>query len=323
MDIKQLRTFITILETENLTKAAAMLNIVQPAVTRQIQLLEEELGVKLFNRSRHGMTPTEDGKILESYARRILDDVESAKLELTSIKGTIRGKVHIGVLSSISELLSGLLMSLIKEKYPEVQVKISVGYSGHLKEWLEAGNIDLALMYDSTSSKLIELIPLVREPLFLIGSAQSSLQQDEIFELKKIQEFPLILPFHPHRLRMLIEQAYKQTESNLNIYAETNDLSVQKQLVIQNFGYTILPLVSVVKEYRLGLVKVTAIHDPLFSRVVTLATHATRNLPKHQMIIAREIITCIEQSIKDSKWPNAEWIYQALNRTNFVVDQFS
>lgn len=311
MDIKQLRTFITILETENLTKAAAMLNIVQPAVTRQIQILEEELGVKLFNRSRHGMALTDDGKVLEPYARRILDEVESAKLELTATKGIIRGKVHIGVLSSISGLLSSLLMNLIKEKYPEVQVKISVGYSGHLKEWLEAGDIDLALMYDSTPSKLIDLIPVVKEPLFLIGSAQSLLNENEVFELKAIEKLPLILPFHPHRLRSLIEQAYKQSGYDLNVYAETNDLNVQKQLVIQDFGYTILPLVSVINEYRLGLVKVTPIHDVSFSRTVTLATHATRNLPKHQMIISREIISCIEQSIKDHKWPNAEWVYKS------------
>lgn len=119
------------------------------------------------------MALTDDGKILEPYARRILEDIESAKLELTANKGMIRGKVHIGVLSSISELLSTLIMKLIKKKYPEIQVKISVGYSGHLKEWLETKDIDLALMYDATPSKLIDLTPLVEEPLFLIGSAQS------------------------------------------------------------------------------------------------------------------------------------------------------
>lgn len=311
MDIKQLRTFITILEVENLTKAAAMLNIVQPAVSRQIQMLEEELGVKLFHRSRHGMALTDDGKVLEPYARRILQDVESAKLELTASKGIIRGKVHIGVLSSISELLSTLIMSLIKEKYPEVQVKISVGYSGHLKEWLEAGDIDLALMYDSTPSKLIDLTPLVKEPLFLIGSAQSSLQQNKFFELKNMENFPLILPCHPHRLRSLIEQAYKQYGSDLNVYAETNDLNIQKQLVIQGFGYTILPLVSVVNEFRSGLLKVSPIIDPAFSRVITLAVHSTRNIPKHIRIISHEIVNCVEQSINEKKWPTAEWIYQS------------
>lgn len=309
MDIKQLRTFITILEVRNLTKAAAMLNIVQPAVSRQIQMLEEELGVKLFNRSRHGMALTDEGKVLEPYARRILEDIESAKLELTANKGVIRGKVHIGVLSSISELLSTLIMNLIKEKYPEVQVKISVGYSGHLKEWLEAGDIDLALMYDSMPSKLIDLTPLVQEPLLLIGPAQSLLQQDEVFDLNKIEKLPLILPFHPHRLRSLIEQAYKQNDVDLNIYAETNDLTIQKQLVIQGFGYTFLPLVSVINEFRNGSIQVTPIVDPAFSRVITLAIHSMRNIPKKVRIIAGEIIGCVEQSIDEKKWPNAKWIY--------------
>lgn len=309
MDIKQLRTFITILEVENLTKAAAMLNLVQPAVSRQMQMLEEELGVKLFHRSRHGMALTEDGKLLEPYARRILNELEAAKLELTASKGVVRGKVHIGVLSSISELLSTLIMSLIKEKYPEVQLKISVAYSGHLKQWLEAGDIDLALMYDATPSKLIDMIPLVKEPLFLIGSAQSNLQSKQSLALDQIQQLPLILPFHPHRLRSLIEQAYQQQDFDLNVYAETNDLNIQKQLVIQNFGYSILPLVSVIHEFQTGQIKVAAINDPAFTRVVTLAMHATRSMPKHIRIISKDIICCVEQSIKEKKWPNAQWVH--------------
>ncbi|EOE5315052.1 LysR family transcriptional regulator [Acinetobacter baumannii] len=309
MEIKQLRTFITIIETENLTRASSILNIVQPAVTKQLQLLEEELGVQLFHRSRHGMSLTEDGKVLEPYARRILDEVDNARFELTNIQ-QIRGKVHIGVLSSISELLSSLIMHLIKEKYPDVQVKISVGYSGHLKEWLEAGDIDLALMYDSTPSKFIDLIPLVQDKLFLVGPMNSSLDETVDLDLKEISKLPLILPFHPHRLRALIEQAFGQSGSQLNIYAETNDLSVQKKLVIQGHGYTILPLVSVKSEHLANVVKVAPIHNPAFTRVITLATHSTRNKPKHIRVIAQEVIGCVKQSIIDSSWPRAVWVFK-------------
>jgi DNA-binding transcriptional LysR family regulator len=96
MDIKQLRAFLTISETRNITKAAAMLNIVQPAVSRQIHLLEEELGVELFERGRHGMSLTQEGKVLEDYARRALKEIEAAKMELTSKDGALKGTVHIG-----------------------------------------------------------------------------------------------------------------------------------------------------------------------------------------------------------------------------------
>ena len=157
MDIKQLRSFITISETKNITKAAALLNIVQPAVSRQIHLLEDELGVELFERSRHGMHLTNEGKILEEYARRALKEIETAKIELTSSDGALKGSVNIGILSSLSELLSVALMRIIKEKYPNVNLKITVGYSGHLKEWLENGEIDVALIYGSTSSKFLDM----------------------------------------------------------------------------------------------------------------------------------------------------------------------
>ena len=115
MDIKQLRAFITISETNNITKAAAMLNIVQPAVSRQIHLLEEELGVVLFDRGRHGMTLTQEGKILEGYARRVIKELEAAKMELTATDGAIKGTVNIGILASLSELLSVSLMKVIKK----------------------------------------------------------------------------------------------------------------------------------------------------------------------------------------------------------------
>ncbi|NOZ97853.1 MAG: LysR family transcriptional regulator, partial [Gammaproteobacteria bacterium] len=175
MDIKQLRAFLTISETRNITKAAAMLNIVQPAVSRQIHLLEEELGVELFERGRHGMSLTQEGKVLEDYARRALKEIEAAKMELTSKDGALKGTVHIGILASLSELLSVALMRVMKKKFPDVNLKISVGYSGHLKEWLEAGEIDLALLYDSVPSKFIDSHQIVAEQLWLIGPYSSDL----------------------------------------------------------------------------------------------------------------------------------------------------
>ena len=244
MDIKQLRSFITISETKNITKAAALLNIVQPAVSRQIHLLEDELGVELFERSRHGMHLTNEGKILEEYARRALKEIETAKIELTSSDGALKGSVNIGILSSLSELLSVALMRIIKEKYPNVNLKITVGYSGHLKEWLENGEIDVALIYGSTSSKFLDMQSMVQEQLWLIGSSQANLSAEQSIELKDISQYDLILPYAPHRLRTLIEQGFHKAKYELKISAEVNDLAVQKQLVKEGFGYTILPLVS-------------------------------------------------------------------------------
>ncbi|MDO5543441.1 MAG: LysR substrate-binding domain-containing protein [Acinetobacter sp.] len=308
MDIKQLRSFVTISETKNITKAAALLNIVQPAVSRQIHLLEEELGVELFERGRHGMHLTNEGKILEGYARRALKEIEAAKTELTSSDGTLKGTINIGILSSLSELLSVSLMRVIKKKYPEVNLKISVGYSGHLKEWLEAGDIDLALIYGSVSSKFLDIQPIVREQLWLIGPYKSDLHYEQPLTLEEVAAHPLILPYAPHRLRTLIEQGFNQENCALNIGAEINDLSVQKQLVKEGFGFTILPLVSMKNDLQQNTVKVAPINHPNFSREIALALPNTRQISKLVHTIAQEVMYCSKVAVEVKAWLGGEWI---------------
>lgn len=308
MDIKQLRSFITISETKNITKAAALLNIVQPAVSRQIHLLEDELGVELFERSRHGMHLTNEGKILEEYARRALKEIETAKIELTSSDGALKGSVNIGILSSLSELLSVALMRVIKAKYPNVNLKITVGYSGHLKEWLESGEIDVALIYGSTSSKFLDMQSMVKEQLWLIGSAQSKLSSEQVIELKDISQYDLILPYAPHRLRTLIEQGFHKAKYELKISAEVNDLAVQKQLVKEGFGYTILPLVSIKTDLEKNAFCAARIHHPDFIREIVLALPNTRHISKLVHTIAQEVIAVSKISVTENDWPGCEWI---------------
>lgn len=308
MDIKQLRSFITISETKNITKAAALLNIVQPAVSRQIHLLEDELGVELFERSRHGMHLTNEGKILEEYARRALKEIETAKIELTSSDGALKGVVNIGILSSLSELLSVVLMRVIKEKYPNVNLKITVGYSGHLKEWLENGEIDVALIYGSTSSKFLDMQSMVQEQLWLIGSSQANLSAEQNIELKDISQYDLILPYAPHRLRTLIEQGFHKAKYELKISAEVNDLAVQKQLVKEGFGYTILPLVSIKNDLGNNVFSAAPINHPDFTREIVLALPNTRHISKLVHTIAQEVILVSKASVIDQEWLGCEWI---------------
>ena len=308
MDIKQLRAFVIISETHNLTKAAAMLNIVQPAVSRQIHLLEEELGVTLFERGRHGMALTHEGKVLEGYARRALKEIEAAKMELTSANGTLKGTVNIGILASLSELLSISLMRVIKKKYPEVNLKISIGYSGHLKDWLESGDIDLALIYGSLSSKFMDIQPIVREQLWLIGPYDSDLKRNEAKTIQEITELSYILPYAPHRLRTLIEQGFNKEHQKLKIAAEINDLNVQKQMVKEGFGYTILPLVSMKNDLQQKTVKVAPIQHPDFTREVALALPNTRQISKLVHTIAQETIHCSKLAVETKAWLGGEWI---------------
>lgn len=308
MDIKQLRSFITISETKNITKAASLLNIVQPAVSRQIHLLEDELGVVLFERGRHGMHLTDEGKILEVYARRALKEIEAAKVELTTSNGTLQGTINVGILASLSELLSVSLMRVIKKKYPDVNLKVTVGYSGHLTEWLEKGDIDLALIYGTDSSKFIDIQPIVRERLWIIGPYNSELNYNYPMKIKDISKLPLILPYAPHRLRSIIEQGFNSENCDLNICAEMNDIQVQKQLVKEGFGYTILPLVSMKNDLQQKKFKMAPIDNDSFYRDIALALPNTRHISKLVHTIALEILHCSKVAVDVKAWSGSEWI---------------
>lgn len=105
---------LAVAETGSATKAAEMLRIVQPAVSRHIRLLEEEFGVELFGRERHGMVLTEAGKTLAEYGRRALQELDRARAEIKPASGTITGTASLGLLPSTCELLAPELVAAIK-----------------------------------------------------------------------------------------------------------------------------------------------------------------------------------------------------------------
>ena len=115
MDFKQLRAFLTVADTGNVTRAAELLNLVQPAVSRQLRLLEEDVGAELFERERHGMVLTEPGKALLVYARRAMLELDRARAEIGGAADGIGGLVTVGLLPSTCDLLASPLVSAVAD----------------------------------------------------------------------------------------------------------------------------------------------------------------------------------------------------------------
>src|SRR5258708_24516475 len=130
VDVKQLKALVTVAETGSVTRAAELLRLVQPAVTRQIRALEDELGVPLFDRTRHGMRPTAAGISLADRARRALAELDRARAELAVTPGTVTGIVSIGLLESTVGLLSEPLVSAILHDHPGIERRVIAAYSG-------------------------------------------------------------------------------------------------------------------------------------------------------------------------------------------------
>lgn len=314
MEIKHLRAFLAVAETGNVTRAADMLHLVQPAVSRQLRLLEDDIGAPLFERQRHGMVLTAAGKALTGYARRVLLELDRARMEISgAAAGSVSGLVTLGLLPSTVDLLSSTLVDAITDAYPSIRLRITVGYAGTLLQWLQSGEVDAALLYGAERSPDVQHTPLIEEALWVIGPPESGLRPDRPVQLSELARHRLVLPSAPHGIRLLVEHASAVADVSLNLSAETNALSVQRSLVLGGHGLTILPPIAVTDDLRNGTLAGAPLAEPGIHRIIVLALPLHRPTARHVRCAVDLLVQQARQAIESGAWPEGRWLHQSSN----------
>ncbi len=308
MDIKQLNALIAVADTGSVTRAAEILRIVQPAVTRQIQLLELELGSELFERSRHGMRLTDSGRTMLDRARRALAELDRAKAEIQPAPGQLHGIVTIGLLASTADLLSEALVRIVRRQHPGLMLRISSGYAGHLREWLEAGDVDLALLYGLKPSSTIVVRPLLDEKLWAVAPAEEGLDADKPVRFTDVAPRALVMPSPPHGLRALVNAAAARANVSLNIVTETNAVSVQKKLVMGGLAWTILPALAIADDVARGTLSAAPLATPAISRKIVLALPKNTRQSPAVGVVADLLVAEMSAAVHRGDWPSAKWL---------------
>jgi LysR family transcriptional regulator, nitrogen assimilation regulatory protein len=300
MDLRQLTAVVAVAEVGSITKAAKLLHLVQPSVTRQIRLLEEELGVPLFERGRNGMTPTAAGRIMVERARRAILELETARVEIHP--STVAGTITIGLLESCLDLLSEPLVDAVASRYPDVELRVLTAYSGQLQDWLDAGVIDLSLLYNLSSTLPVTTVPLLHDGLWAVAPPEAGLTPDQPLTCAELVRHPLVLPAHGHGLRSLIEREIFVHHPPTHIAMQVNALALQKRLVRAGHGWTVLPAVSVAREVAAGTLSATVLVDPEIRRRVVLGFQRDyyRNVTSEP--VAVEMKRVILDLVADGSW---------------------
>jgi DNA-binding transcriptional LysR family regulator len=306
MDVKQLKALVTVAEVGSVTRAAELLHLVQPAVTRQIRTLEEELGVPLFQRTRQGMRPTDAGQIMVDRARRALNELERARAEVQPRSGQVTGIVTVGLLESTSDLLAERLVSAVGQAHPGVELRLMTGYSGHLQQWLDAGDLDLTLLYNLDSGPSLNARPLVRERLWAVAPASAGLRADSPVAFAQVAARPLVMPAAGHALRTLIDAAAARSGATMEIAVQTNSLRVQKQLVLAGHGWTVLPGVGIAEDVANGSLSAAPLCEPDVQRSIVLGTPRYGRVPPAVAVVARELVRRITEAVSQERWPSAQ-----------------
>lgn len=243
MDLKQLEYFVRVAELGSFTRAAVALDVAQPALSRQVRLLEVELRQNLLTRNGRGATPTEAGKLLLEHGRGILHQVERAREELGRVRGALAGRVAIGLPPSVAKVLTVPLTREFRKQMPQASLSISEGLSVAMLESLMTGRLDIALLYNATPTAETEVTPLLEEDLFLVqrrqGKAAGSATGKAI-PLREVAALPLVIPSRPNAIRMLVETEMANLGCRPTIALEIDGVSAILDLVADGAGCAVL-----------------------------------------------------------------------------------
>ena len=283
MDLKQLEYFVRVADLGSFTRAAAALDIAQPALSRQVRQLEVELRQTLLVRNGRGATPTEAGKLLLEHSRGILHQVQRAREELGRVRGALAGRVAIGLPSSLARALTVPLTRQFRAQMPEASISIVEALSTSLQDGLITGRLDVAVLYNAQPSGEIDLMPLTEEELVLVSARPPGLAEDPppgpgfaSISLNKLAALPLVIPSRPNAIRMHVEAAMAGVGCRPNVALEIDGVSAILDLVADGAGSALLSRNAVASSIKPSAFTVRAVCDPPLRTRLSMATSALR-----------------------------------------------
>ena len=296
MELRSLHYFVRIAELGSITRAAAHLQIAQPALTRHVQRLEDELDAALFTRANRGVKLTEAGQKLLDSAQRILRDVERAGDEIPAHKAHPSGKIILGVTPTLCPIVVPELFARMRDHYPLIELKVVHAGMVRLEEFLLAGLADLALMSELSKSRLILSTRLAAEEMVLV--TRPGVRPPGVVSAEELNRTPLILG---DGLRAALDVLLAGRGVALRVDTELNDHETIRLMVQQGVGASILPHSSVHRECARGLAEAHRITGAGVFRTLALGVAASRGPSAARQALAEvvaEVLAEIEAAGK-------------------------
>lgn len=276
MEIQQLEYFKVVAETEHMTQAAEMLNISQPALSKSISNIEQEIGVPLFDRQGRSIVLNRYGKLFLESVNNILEEFDKAKQEINGLVMPGYGEVALGFIHTLGMEVVPELMAHIPEKYPNMKFSLTQASSLNLLSLLEEGGIDLCLSQRIESKTVdIEWIELYKEELFVIVPEDHRFAGRDSICLQEIEDEPFVSIKKGNKLRHIVDQLLEEANVTTDITFEGEDPHTVAGFVSAGHGVSLIPAIKGLNEYN---VKKISVNDPICERIIGVSWVVDRYL---------------------------------------------
>lgn len=307
MKLELLKTFVRVAELGSLTKAAAAMDTMQSVISRSISSFERDIGGRLFHRTGRGVKLSPLGESLLPRARQVLREADEFMADAREATGIPSGEVRVGLLSSLTIPLVGMLLDRVRKEYPGINLKIFEGTTGRLDEWLVEGRIDVSMNFRDSKTSLGDERHIANVDTYLIGKPNDRLLARQEIDFDRLDGIPLILSATPSGLRVMLDRLASQHGIMLNPVIEADSVALHLQLVMQGFGYAIMTPQAISEVRRTKSVGVSKIVNPRLLRSITLGT-STRQVPSLPVRKVVALITGLAgELVASGDWEGVEF----------------
>ncbi|MFB5660766.1 LysR family transcriptional regulator [Alteribacillus sp. HJP-4] len=239
MESRQLSYFAEVVRQQSFTKAAAVLRIAQPAISRAVQQLEAETGLILLIREKKLIRPTEEGMVLYRYAEQLRNVIGRAENDLAERKAGRRGTIEIGLPSMAGSYYFPEKMADFKNKHPLFHFKIREAGTTMIEQLILDGELEIGMVVTDEVSDSLEVYPLLQEPMVMAAPHSHPFAKKASVPLHQLADEPLILFKEGYFQRRIIDQAAELKGREPEIAFETNQISMAKSLSKLGFGVSV------------------------------------------------------------------------------------
>ncbi|EAT0306718.1 tricarballylate utilization LysR family transcriptional regulator TcuR [Salmonella enterica] len=303
MELRQLRYFVRIIETGSMGSAAQDLDISVSALSQQMSRLENELAIRLLQRTSRGVTPTNAGLAFYSQAQLALRHADDAILAAREAR--LSGHVSVGMAPSTASILGIPFIHAMQENYADVRLHVVESLSGNLERMINTRQIDLAIVFQKDKILRWSARPILEEQLFLIGShALLAALPDNPITPEQLAGIPLIMPSQGHGLRGRLDAVCQEHALNVEIVAEIDGLALLMRAVRDGLGATLQPGAAI-SHLDNDALRVIGVHNPVLSRPNFLVSLSDDELTPAGLA-ARVVLTKVMRQLVDAgEWPGA------------------